>query len=295
MSTRTLLRALIVLAVLAPAGVRAQTCRTSNCSQTTPPPGCQNLATPRTAIVHLTGLLTYSPSEPKIEPGECVQWVADAVTHSSTADPCPGGLCTSPAPPTCLWESGDVSATGAPPSVICGYDPATYPPETADGFYCRFHDNALHTGTMHGTLHVTTAIGLLVDKNSLTGTVVLSWSGGGILNDVTYKVVRSNSGNPTFPAGDITLLDPDGGSTGSQYTDIGELSVSTSRYYIVRNRQTNESTATGCQPPDCNDLDPCTIDSCVNGACQYDAAPDGTPCDIYNPYAVCMGGYCTTP
>ncbi len=63
------------------------------------------------------------------------------------------------------------------PSVFCAYDPTVYPPESADGFYCRFHDNALHQGTMHGVLHVTTPIQLTVTKNVLPGDIELAWTG----------------------------------------------------------------------------------------------------------------------
>jgi len=288
--------AVAALAMLAPQAARAQAvCRTSNCSQATPPAECRNRATPRIATVHMTGLLAYSPSEPKIEPADCVEWIADAVTHSSTADPCAGGLCTAPSGPGCSWESGNVSFVDTTPSVVCAYDPAVYPPESADGFYCRFHDNAAHLGTMHGTLHVTTPIQLTVNKDAFPGDVVLAWTGGGILGDITYKVVRSDSGNPAFPAGDITLFDPDGGSTGTLLADKGELANTSPRLYLVRNRQTNEGSPSSCQPPDCDDLDPCTIDSCLSGTCLHDPAPDGTPCEPLNPYAVCLGGVCTAP
>ncbi len=115
------------------------------------------------------------------------------------------------------------------------------------------------------------------------------------MSDVTYKVVRSDSGNPAFPAGDTTVFDPDSGATGTRFVDKGELGTLTPRFYLVRNRQTNEASPSGCQPPDCNDLEPCTLDTCVSGLCQNDPAPDGTPCDAGNPYAACMSGVCTLP
>jgi plastocyanin len=230
------------LAALAPGVARAQTaCRTPDCSQTTPPPACQKRATPRTATVLMTSTRTFSPAEPKIEPGDCIAWTATGLTHSSSADPCSSAIaCSSPSPVSCLWDSGNVSSTDSPPAVICAYNPASYPPETADGYYCRFHDNPSHTGTMHGILHVTTAIHLTASKDTGSGSVVLTWTGGGITGDLTYLVVRSELGDPTFPVADLSSNDPDAGATGTQFTDLGELSNPTTRFYLVRNRQSTE-------------------------------------------------------
>lgn len=244
------IRAIAILGpalLLAPSGARAQTvCITPNCTQGTPPVQCQNRAAPRTMTVVMTisGLTPlFNPATPKIEPGDCIQWQSAVVIHSSSADPCPDDTttsCASPSPPSCLWDSGDVSSSGTPPAAICYYDPAVYPATTADGFYCRIHDNPQHTGTMHGTMNVTTAIQLSVNKNTSTGAVVLSWTGGGIAGDITYKVVRSNNGDPTFAVANTTTFNPDGGTTGTQFTDAGELSNPANRYYLVRNKQTNE-------------------------------------------------------
>lgn len=224
--------------------VRAQlACMTSNCAQAPIPAACQNRATPSTAVVLMTGTFVFNPASPKIEPGDCVQWKSTAFTHSSSADPCPDDVltsCTTASPPSCLWDSGDDSAAGTPPATVCYYDPATYPATTADGFYCRIHDNPQHTGTMHGTLQVTTPIQLAADKNVATGDVVLTWTGGGVSGDVTYKVVRSDAGDPTFPVAGITTLNPDGSTAGVQFTDVGELGNPATRYYLVRNRQINE-------------------------------------------------------
>jgi plastocyanin len=232
-----------VLAALAPLAARAQTaCRTPACSQTTPPPACQNRATPYTTTVLLTSLRTYSPPEPKIEPGDCIDWtVTGILTHSSTADPCPTAIaCGSPSPPSCLWDSGNVAPTDTPPSVVCAYDPTAYPPDTNDGYYCRFHDSPAHLGTMHGILHVTSPIKLTADKDTGSGSVVLTWTGGGITGDVTYMVVRSELGDPTFPDASASLNDPDAGATGTVFTDPGELGNPSTRYYLVRNRQSTE-------------------------------------------------------
>jgi hypothetical protein len=93
---------------------------------------------------------------------------------------------------------------------------------------------------MHGILHVTTAIGLTTDKDTGTGSVVLTWTGGGIAGDVTYMVVRSELGDPSFPTANVSLNDPDAGPTGTKFTDPGELSNPGTRYYLVRNRQSTE-------------------------------------------------------
>jgi hypothetical protein len=93
---------------------------------------------------------------------------------------------------------------------------------------------------MHGTLQVTTAIQLNVNKDLGSASVLLGWSGGGVVGDITYKVVRNNVGDPAFPTASSTLMNPDGGTAGTKFTDVGELSVAATRYYLVRNRQITE-------------------------------------------------------
>jgi hypothetical protein len=50
----------------------------------------------------------------------------------------------------------------------------------------------------------------------------------------------------------------------------------------------------GCESAaDCNDLNPCTIDSCdASGTCTHDFLPDGEPCDASGS---CCNGQCTIP
>ena len=246
-----LLTALIVLVFLANPAVRAQTaCRTANCVQNGLPPPCANRAAPRIPTVLMTTDPTtfsyvFKPADPRIEPGDCIEWKDDGDTHNSSADPCPDDVltsCTAPSPSSCKWETGNVSPIDVPPSVVCYYNPGPtfFPPGTGAGYYCRIHDNPSHTGTMHGTLRVTTPIVLTVDKDSAAGDVVLSWSGGGISGDVTYKVVRNAIGDPSFPPATTQTCDPSGGSTGTSYRDIVELNILQARYYLVRNKQTNE-------------------------------------------------------
>ena len=224
----------------------AQTvCRTSNCAGGGAlPAGCNNRSAPSTAVVLMTtsGInFIFSPAEPRIEPGDCIEWRAATATHDSTSDPCTDDpTCALPPVPACLWDSGNIDSLSATPSATCYYDPVTYPATTGDGFYCRLHDNPAHTGTMHGTLRVTTPIQLRVNKDLGLGHVTLVWSGGGVPPDVTYKVVRNNVGNPLFPKATNITVNPDGGVAGTQYTDVGELANPSNRYYLVRNKQTNE-------------------------------------------------------
>jgi len=93
---------------------------------------------------------------------------------------------------------------------------------------------------MVGTLRVTTPIVLTLAKEVATSSVKLDWTGGGAPGDVSYKVARQSGGNPRFPVGaTTTTLDPDGGVLGTTFTDTGALATAT-RYYLVRNKQTNE-------------------------------------------------------
>lgn len=238
---------LIVVAVAALAAVSevsAQTaCLTPNCAFGATPAACVNRAVPRTPTVQMgSGAnLIFVPANPRIEPGDCIVWRAATITHSSSGSACPDGtLCNSPSPPTCEWETANVASGGATPTSTCFYDPVSFPPASADAFYCRIHATAT-TGTMRGTLQVTTPIQLIVDKMSATNSVKLTWTGGGVTGDLSYKVARQTGGDPGFPTASTTTVNPDGGVLGTTFTDVGDLVSPTTRYYLVRNKQMNES------------------------------------------------------
>jgi len=180
----------------------------------------------------------FIPANPKIEPGDCIRWKSSGSTHSSTGDLCPAGsACGSPAPAACQWESSNVAAV-ATDWADCFYDPVGFPAESSDPYYCRFHGSP--TSGMRGTLRVTTPIQLTVEKVLKTNSVKLSWTGGGVTGDISYKVARQSGGDPLFPAASTTTVDPDGGVLGMTFTDFGDLGNDTTRYYIIRNKQTNE-------------------------------------------------------
>ena len=233
----TLLAAAIAaLASFAPAAAQTA-CETSNCTVGGTPAACLNRAAPRTPTVLMgSGLnLIFVPANPRIEPGDCIVWKATTLTHSSSDDACTDtSLCDNPPPVECQWDTANVSSVAATPTSTCFYDAALFPPTSADPFHCRFHT------TMLGTLQVTTAIQLLVDKDLGTSSVKLSWSGGGVAGDVSYKVARQSGGDPSFPAGSTTTVNPAGGVLGTTFTDTGDLGNPTTRYYLVRNKQTNE-------------------------------------------------------
>jgi plastocyanin len=234
---------LLVLAGAQPALAQAG-CRTANCQlSTTPPAGCVNRATPYTMTVQMTGALTYIPQNPKIEPGDCITWQSTSLIHNSSSDDCSdtNGICSVP-DPTCMWETGNVAPSDVPPAATCFYHPLTFPAGVTDGYYCRIHSNPAHEGTMFGTLRVTTPIQLTVSKNKAAGNVVLTWTGGGVAGDVTYKVVRNLVGNPRFTPGPNTVTgNPNGGVTGTTFIELGGLNDPASHYYLIRNKQTNES------------------------------------------------------
>ncbi len=221
----------------------AQTgCRTANCAQGAPPAGCANRAAPRTLRVLMTGdgfvnPFEFDPSAPKIEPGECVEWFPATVTHASSGASCPdsGLVCNAPPPPApCEWETGN--ATAGSPGVFCHYAEGSFPGASTKNFYCRIHATPT-TGTMRGALQVTTKIVLTVNKDVPAEDVLLSWTGGGITGDETFKVVRSDN-DPKFTT--PSTVDPQGGPAGRNYRDVGQLNQPGNRFYLVRNRQSNE-------------------------------------------------------
>ncbi len=214
------------------------TCITSNCVLGGMPAACVHRAAPRTPTV-LMGVggiyLFFDPADPRIEPGDCIVWRAATVTHSSSGSACPGdSLCGSPSPAGCEWDTANVASGSTTPTSTCFYDPAFFPASTADDFHCRFH------ATMFGMLQVTTPIQLRVDKDVSGSSVRLTWSGGGVDGDVSYKVSRQSGGDPAFPDGSTTTLDPDGGVLDTTLTDVGDLINPTTIYYLVRNKQSNE-------------------------------------------------------
>jgi plastocyanin len=224
------------LVVGAPASAQTE-CITPNCVFAGNPANCANLATPHIPTVQMGQGLSnvFIPASPRIEPGDCILWRAASSTHSSTGPSCSADtVCGSPSPPTCRWDSANVSSASATPTSTCYYDPALFP-AAASSFHCR-----LHAG-MNGTLQVTTLIALTVDKDLGTNSVVLNWTGGGVPGDLSYKVVRQTGGNPRFPVGaTTTTVNPDGGVTGTSSVDVGALTNPTTRYYLVRNKQSNE-------------------------------------------------------
>lgn len=236
--------AVIVAMTLGATRAAAQSvCATPSCTNGGTPAQCANRAAPRTPTVLLTtsGVnFVFDPSNPKIEPGDCIIWRAASITHSSSGNGCADDT-TCGAPPIggCQYDTGNVSSGAANPTATCFYDSGTFPAGTGQGYYCRIHASPT-TGTMRGTLMVTTPIALTLDKVIATNTVKLSWTGGGVTGDVTYKVAKNSAGDPLFPTATTTTLNPDGGTTGTTFTDTGELSSATTKYYLVRNRQTNE-------------------------------------------------------
>jgi len=233
--------ALVATAVTAPA--LAQTvCLTPNCALAAFPPGCADRAAPRipTVFMGLGASNVFDPPNPKIEPGECIEWRVANSTHNASATACPDvANCGSPSPAACLWDTANIVNGSAILAATCFYDPAIFPAGTGNGYYCRIHATPT-TGTMRGTLMVTTEIKLEVDKDLGAGSVKLSWTGGGVAGDASYKVARQSGGDPAFPAATTATANPDGGVLGTTFTDAGDLANPTTRYYLVRNKQTNE-------------------------------------------------------
>ena len=247
--TQDRIRHLVAAAVVASGlaagtAARAQTvCATPNCAFGATPTACQKRAAPRTPTVVMAFVGVnpmFDPQNPKIEPGDCVIWKATDVTHSSSDNHCTDDLtCGAPPVAGCLYDTGDVASASATPTSTCFYDPAVFPPQAANAFYCRIHASPT-TGTMRGTLRVTTAIALSVNKDLATNSVKLTWTGGGVTGDISYKVERNGVGDPTFPAATTTTLNPDAGVLGTTFTDTGDLLNASARFYLVRNKQTNE-------------------------------------------------------
>ena len=244
MRLRRLLLAVWALTVLATteSAFAQSACVTSNCVFGDMPEVCRLRAAPRTPTVLMGngGSLTFLPANPRIEPGDCIRWLTASSAHDASESTCPDDLtCGSPSPPECQWNSGNLDSMSAQTASTCFYDPTAFPAGTGDGYYCRRHASPT-SGTMRGTLMVTTPIVLAMDKDLGTGSVKLTWSGGGVTGDLSYKLARQDGGDPAFPVATTTTVNPDGGVLGTTFLDAGALSAPNSIYYLVRNKQTNE-------------------------------------------------------
>ena len=177
---------------------RAQTvCITPNCAFAATPAACANRAAPRTPTVFMgSGAnLVFDPPNPRIEPGNCILWRSASNTHSSSGSGCPDlNACNAVSPASCQWDSANVSGASATPTATCFYDPISFPADAGNNYYCRIHATPT-AGTMRGTLMVTTAINLHVDKDPGASSVKLSWTGGGVAGDLSYKVARQSGGS----------------------------------------------------------------------------------------------------
>ncbi len=234
----TLAASLAALALAAPAARAQTTCRTSNCAgSATPPAACQSLAAPRTLRVAVASF-SFTPSRPVIEPGDCIFWDATGGPHSAASDTCPDdgvNSCANPAPPACKWDTGNVTGPPSPNvDATCSFGASAFPADSQWGFYCRQHDNPNHNGVpgMSGTLKVSRLIVLSAIRSAAAAS--LSWTGG----DGTFKVeIAAN--DRTFNTG-RTTTDPIGGSAGTTYSDAVIPPAGTARYYLVRNKQSND-------------------------------------------------------
>ena len=176
---------------------------------------------------------------PVIEPGDCIFWDATGGPHSWASDTCPddgANSCANPAPPTCKWDTGNVTGPPSPNvDATCSFGASAFPADSQWGFYCRQHDNPNHNGVpgMSGTLKVSRLIVLSAIRSAAAAS--LSWTGG----DGQFKVeIAAN--DRTFNTG-RTTTDPIGGSAGTSYGDAMVPPAGTARYYLVRNKQTNET------------------------------------------------------
>src|SRR5262245_35971734 len=145
---RRTLPLIVVSLSLVALDARAQSaCVTPNCVFGGAPPACTNTAAVRTPLVLMTQSgpnFVFTPSEPRIEPGDCVTWRSSGVTHSGTAAPCTDdAICGSVAPPTCTFDTGNVASAA---QTSCQYTEAQFPASSANNFYCRIHASPT-TGT----------------------------------------------------------------------------------------------------------------------------------------------------
>jgi len=171
-----------------------------------------DIAVPRVAITTVDGSsLVFHPARLVIEQGDHVRWSpTTASIHNTTSGP--------PCTANGLWNQS-LGTAGVNFTRQFPEPPQVFP------FFCNPHCSL----GMTGQVVVTTLIGMTMTHSS--GVPALSWSGGG----GSYQIFRSD--RPVFTGPGTVRLAPDGGSTGTTFTDslAPQPPVGGASFYLVMN------------------------------------------------------------
>jgi plastocyanin len=174
-----------------------------------------DIATPRVTIVTLNNTIVFIPAFQVVETGDHVRWqVAPGTTlgHTTTSFT---------AAEVCGFTDGlwDATLNSVTPRFTRQFndEPGEYP------YFCRPHC----LNNMRGNVTVTPLI--VVTATASPGILTLTWSGGG----GSYQVFRS--GSPSFPA-PLASMPPNGGATGTSFTDFLQPDLNSALYYLVMNK-----------------------------------------------------------
>ncbi|HEV8375315.1 MAG TPA: plastocyanin/azurin family copper-binding protein [Candidatus Polarisedimenticolia bacterium] len=167
-----------------------------------------DIAVPRVAIVTVSSAFVFQPNLIAVEQGDYVRWqnVSAGTSHTTTS----GSGCVA----NNLWNAS--LAAGTQFTRLFLESPASLP------YYCIPHC----TLGMTGSIRLTAPI--LVQALDNFGTLALQWNGGG----PTYQVFRSDF--PSFVG--ATPIPPDGGDTGTSFSDSQQPSPGGVSYYLVMNK-----------------------------------------------------------
>jgi plastocyanin len=168
-----------------------------------------DVAAPRVAVTTVDGsTFAFHPASLVVEQGDWVRWSWTGGSHTTTS----GSGCLASG----LWSVSLNSLS--PPTFTRQFleAPGAIP------FFCSPH--CLSFG-MVGSVSVTTLIGL--SANDAGGVSTLTWTGG----SGRYIVYRA--GAPTLVG--ATPLSPDGGNTGTTFTDATDPPTGQASFYLVMN------------------------------------------------------------
>jgi len=169
-----------------------------------------DVAAPRVAISQVADNFVFQPARIVVEQGDWIRWknVAFSTSHTTTS----GNPCVADN----LWNAGLLP--GAQFTRQFTDLPGLIP------YFCSPHCGI----GMTGQVTVTTLISVQASDN--LGTLTLTWSGGGGV----YQVFRSDI--PGFTGTGTVAFAPDGGDTGTTFTDSMQPNLGRVLYYLVMNK-----------------------------------------------------------
>jgi plastocyanin len=189
-----------------------------------------DIAAPRLSLSTVDDFTTaFHPADLLVEPEDYIRWKDTSTSafplfHTTTCGArCSAAACNAGAP----WN---VDLTQGTRQFTIQFGVLETAPRSID-YFCSPHCLIGMSG------RVVLTVPIAVSASYASGTLTLTWTGGGALApDVPrFRVFRSD--NPRFLPGTGTeVLTPDGSDTGTSFRDFAQPATGTALYYLVKNK-----------------------------------------------------------